>query len=271
MLLFGIGHKARSGKDTLGTYLSEHHGFHVVHFADALKEEALQAGWNPDNKNESARNVIARIMNKSRLSGNVSGLNTIERDIMIFCNSRKNDYLNLPESLTFLQWIGTEFRRTQNPQYWVKRTWDNICDMFMQALLNRASGEAISQLTDLGMDIRPSIDAASLMLGVDWFKVCVCDMRFINEYLAIKEWGGYTFDVRRTKDYRLDDSVTGEEVGRLYVPYTDPDRDPDHPSEIQLDGIPHNFTITSSSVQGIYTQADNIMQLFAQGGSKWLK
>lgn len=36
-IIIGLGYRARSGKDTVGNYLVEHHGFHRIAFADQLK------------------------------------------------------------------------------------------------------------------------------------------------------------------------------------------------------------------------------------------
>ena len=56
------------------------------------------------------------------------------------------------------------------------------------------------------------------------------DMRFINEAQAVKELGGYTIQVNRL-------NVDG-------TPFVDTSRDPNHPSETQLDGYNYDFKIT---------------------------
>ena len=86
-----------------------------------------------------------------------------------------------------LQWWGTEFRRSQDPLYWVTK-WK------------------------AGIDPKANI-------------VLATDMRFINEALAVKDVGGYTVRVSRL-------NADG-------TPFVDTSRDPNHPSEIELDG--HNF------------------------------
>lgn len=45
-MLLGLTGRHSSGKDTVGAYLVECHGFTRVAFADALKEMAGQIGWN---------------------------------------------------------------------------------------------------------------------------------------------------------------------------------------------------------------------------------
>ena len=55
------------------------------------------------------------------------------------------------------------------------------------------------------------------------------DMRFINEAQAVKELGGYTIQVNRL-------NVDG-------TPFVDTSRDPNHPSETQLDGYNYDYRI----------------------------
>jgi hypothetical protein len=56
------------------------------------------------------------------------------------------------------------------------------------------------------------------------------DMRFSNEAQAVKDLGGFTVQVNRL-------NVDG-------TPFVDTSRDPNHPSETQLDGYNYDFKIT---------------------------
>jgi hypothetical protein len=60
--------------------------------------------------------------------------------------------------------------------------------------------------------------------------VFTTDMRFRNEAAAVKELGGFTVQVNRL-------NVDG-------TPFVDTSRDPNHPSETQLDGHNYDFKIT---------------------------
>lgn len=239
MLLFGIGHKAQNGKDSLGKYLREKYGFVVYHYGDPLKEEAKLAGWSPENKNESACSVISRLMKKDwvviytsckfnslrQLHLQCPDVNTVEYEVVKWVLDK--GIPNEETGLSYLQWHGTEFRRTQDFNYWVKATFAKI--------------------------ERDRPDRAA-----------ICDMRFINEYMAIYENNGQTIDVRRMITH-INYVVThhGEEFNfkqETWIPYIDPERDPNHPSEVQLDGVPHDFNIVASSLDQLYQQADNIMR-----------
>jgi len=223
MLLFGIGHKARQGKDSFGAYLAEQHGFRVYHYADQLKKEAQIAGWNPDNKNELAHDVIKRAAHELT--------DPLAKEVVIWYNTNPVAAKNA-HHLTFLQWFGTEFRRAQDSEYWVKTTFQQI----------RADANHYNH-----------------------YRACICDMRFVNELLAVKREHGYTFDIRRWRETRTLDS--DGYWSPVLTPYIDDERDPDHPSEVELDGVPHDFTIWAKDLKELYRQADNIIKYLEAGGT----
>ena len=82
----------RSGKDTVGEYLVTRHKYVRLAFADAIKQEVADTVSNADNR-----------------------LWTVD-DI----NDQKTRFRPL------LQWWGTEFRRHDNPNYWVNKLEERI-------------------------------------------------------------------------------------------------------------------------------------------------
>lgn len=148
MLLIGFGHKARQGKNTAAvavinaTPLDSH--ARIYAYADALRAEVKRALSHPDG-----------IVNRHVLDG------THEAD---------SGYVPLPDWVkldehgkprTLLQWWGTDYRRAQDPNYWVKR---------LKETLERE---------------QPDV-------------ALVTDVRFVNEAEAIHQAGGYLVKVERT-------------------------------------------------------------------------
>lgn len=140
-LIIAFGHRARNGKDTACKFLMEKYGasyqFKKYSFADALKREVAALG-----------------------------------DLRAFCcafsvpydeNPPLDDPLCPPpygKQRRLLQTFGTEFRRTSDPDYWVKRTLEQI------------------------VSDRPEI-------------ALISDMRFLNEFRVAKAAGGVTVRVER--------------------------------------------------------------------------
>lgn len=267
MLLIGLSGKARHGKDTCGSYLVERYGFRGYSFAAALKDECAQLGWTPENKNEPARNAIARVFNKIPLNGDCSGLTPLEHELVVFVNNHKQyHWENISPDTSFLQWYGTNFRRAKNPNYWVNVTFGKIYKDYLECLAQRSNPECIELLNQLCVDIHNGTSCRKLMLDDPSWKICITDCRFINEFKSIKDNGGQVWRLQRMdhNDIKVMCSLPmgGSTIGTIteYYPYIDPERDPNHPSEIELDGIPHDFTITHHTVEQIYQQTDNIMK-----------
>lgn len=94
--------RARSGKDTVGRYLVENHGYVRVSFADALKEMALAA--NP---------IV--LGNELREDWSCEDLRLAEAVQRHGWETAKDE---LPEVRRFLQNLGVAVRN-QNPYHWI--------------------------------------------------------------------------------------------------------------------------------------------------------
>ena len=100
-MILGIAGKMGAGKDTAADTLVNNYGFLKVSMADALRKECAQAlAYHECPK--CAPEDIRRIINKG---------------------PRVNVYAKptSPDARRLLQWWGTDFRRKDDPDYWVKR------------------------------------------------------------------------------------------------------------------------------------------------------
>lgn len=169
MLLLAFGHKARQGKDTAGQAVYDYyekkrqlalrHGLRVIpsvgmyKFATALYSEANRAI-------EQAGDIESLLVNGFYED---DAHYNIPEYVKPTPNPEKNDQLPHGKHGALLQWWGTEFRRRQDPNYWVKKCFEQIeHDM-------------------------PHI-------------AVITDARFKNEVSAVKAYGGHTIKVERLNE-----------------------------------------------------------------------
>jgi hypothetical protein len=159
-ILIGFGNKARQGKDTAATGVKrwcQQNDFPVlqVGFADALRIEVSEAiGY--------AGGDVERLL--------AEGFNDFDGQhysIPSYVKATPDPAMDEPlcpygKHAKILQWWGTEFRRAQNPNYWV--------DKFKESVVG--------------------------FKGV----VIAADTRFMNEAIAVLELGGSTANVRRLNE-----------------------------------------------------------------------
>lgn len=193
VFILGVGHRARQGKDTIAQYILTHRAqVYVMHFADALYEEV--------------RNKDRRYPLVTKLWGlyGYGLLDNAEDGRYIFKSNEEVPYLHKimsernidgywgmdEKDAPMLQFWGTDFRRTQHPDYWVRRANEQV------QFLIRSREKAL----DL------------------W--IVLSDTRFKNEVAYVKSQNGYYIRVERF-----------EKPG---VQFIDSSRDPNHPSEIDI-------------------------------------
>lgn len=147
MLLIGFGHKARQGKDTAAGAVFDALPFECVvrryKYADAL--------WCEIKKVIRECGTLKELVTYGFLDDN--------REYVIHVPDWVKSEAGKPR--TFLQWWGTNYRRAQDPDYWVKR---------MAEVLDKAPPE----------------------VGL------ITDVRFPNEADFIKSRGGYLVKCVRT-------------------------------------------------------------------------
>lgn len=130
---------------------------------------------------------------------------------------------------SFLQWLGTSYREMYGEDHWVEQ-----------------------------LDLTPGVN------------MIVCDMRYINELLAIKKYGGFTIDIQRyCESYvefpycecQRDSYSSGSSDIPIQNRYIDDARPIDHPSEIELDDMPHDFTLRNDyTLERLYAKVDAMIK-----------
>lgn len=143
MQIIGIAGKMGSGKDTIADVLVARYGFRRISMADAIRAEcasAIERGRAPDGCPDDIRQIVER-------DGWGPG--------MVYAKPTVVSMRRL------LQYWGTEHRRAQDPDYWVKRT-----------------REALGSIAG---------------------PVVIPDIRFANEAALVRELGGQVWIVRRSQ------------------------------------------------------------------------
>lgn len=165
-LIIGFGHKARHGKDEAIKAIVEHAGcvmdIRAYGFGDALKAEVNEAARLCGGMGllfETLRCMHSGI--GMEIHAALAGVPRLPAWVTFDENAPMDDPLcPYGKQRILLQWWGSEFRRAQDPDYWVKK--------LMQQIANDNPEVAL-----------------------------VRDLRFINEFDAIHEAGGYTVKVVR--------------------------------------------------------------------------
>lgn len=118
-LVFGFGHRARHGKDTVAKMIKEERGaqydIRIYSFAAELKDEVNQNAL----ASGGMKNLFGPDMVYTQTNGNFVSLpNWVQYEE----NPDMSDPLcPLGKQRTLLQWWGTEFRRSADPDYWVNK------------------------------------------------------------------------------------------------------------------------------------------------------
>lgn len=154
-MILGLAGRAGAGKDTAADVLCAGHGFFRMAFADALRREIVEAfGIDPGLFAVDTKEVTTSALAIGR------------------CNH--GDFLSLmmragysastPRSpRQIMRWWGTEFRRAQNPDYWLDRAAETL-------------------------------DAA---LQRGYRRIVITDLRFCNEANFIRRYNGQIWRIRR--------------------------------------------------------------------------
>jgi hypothetical protein len=230
MIIIGLGHKKRRGKDTLAQFWMKARGKSVrikrYAFADALKQEVSEAivnimiNHNGGKPYTDAENFLVKIQRRIGREQRIVDryLKNPQCAVELLCDWASVPYDPNPpmdppmddplcpygKQRALLQWWGSEYRRAQDPDYWVRKLEDTL----------------IAE--------RPGVDVA-----------VITDMRFPNEFELVQYLGGIPIRLDRP-GYPDDDT---------------------HQSETALNNFPFHYVISGSTVTELKT---NGLALFDQ-------
>lgn len=169
MKLIGLSGPAGVGKDSVADYLVENHGFTKFSFSDALYAE-VAAAFGIDVKVLYARDTKEKDMEALQYfyCNDHAFKNVMFEQARALGVKYPTDKWFSPRQV--LQWWGTEYRRKQDPQYWIKRA-----ELTLQAYLELAVED-------------PKTPRAGLVNS---------SVRFPNEVEFIRKWNGEVWHLTR--------------------------------------------------------------------------
>lgn len=222
MQIIGLHGKARSGKDTIADYLVEQYGFVKFGFADALYKEVAEAFsvapfFLQDVDTKDTPSELMRLWRCTDEAFKAVALNKLAEDawardpgVATQLNEKYGVYLGFDHETNISpRWImqvwGTEYRRAQNPDYWVEKASDWF-ENFIESL--RILPEDVAERNQIHYDacLEAGYDMSDWTQPYDSTKVHYDDhpgivnvnVRFQNEYDWIKhQLGGEIWHVKR--------------------------------------------------------------------------
>jgi hypothetical protein len=132
MRMIGLAGWGGTGKDTVADILVADHGYTKFSFSDALYKEVSDAygvpvAWLQDRAiKEVPQAQLAPILCK-------------DENFVLCLEKLRSPVVNALDGLSpreVLQWWGTEYRRAQDPSYWLKRSDETVAKAQSQRMVN---------------------------------------------------------------------------------------------------------------------------------------
>lgn len=220
-MIVGLTGPARCGKNTIADHLVADHGFTRIAFSDALYKEVAEAFDMPEEvlRDEATKDAPqeALAFAHCRDEGFVRAMYRVFGDLIPEDDTGDgdNEFCRAQSPRSILQWWGTEYRRAQDPGYWVKRCAEQMC-----------------RITGDGGDIHEA-------------KVAVDGVRFPNEEAFLRSLPGFEmWHIARRDAPQVAGHVSEVEQKRITV---DVERD----AVIQNNGtVPQLWAIVDKLVEG---------------------
>lgn len=189
MTILGFCGTMGSGKDTACDYLVQKYDFHKLSIAKAIKDEVYACLYDATVPRDAPREL--RILLHEEIGSNVrSGL--------------EPDPFSKPTPARMrqiLQLWGKEYRRDQDPDYWVKQLPYQI--NLLQRKLEAKDEKGIFKSEELN--------------------ICIPDCRYPNELEWIDKQGGKSIYIIRIRDYDTLRTATTEHISEKAITFRDTD------------------------------------------------
>lgn len=215
MQIIGLHGKARAGKDSIADYLVEQYGFVKFGFADALYKEVANAfGVAPFFLQDAdTKDVESELMSLWRCTDEafkVVALKKLQTDFAISARQYQGQENCWLSPRWVMQTWGTEYRRAQDPNYWVHKAGEFVENFLLSLQMSREEVEEwnnnikdnwrVQQCGDMTFppdDLEGLLDPLRANYKAHPGLVNV-NVRFENEYVLIKyKLGGEVWHVQR--------------------------------------------------------------------------
>lgn len=186
MHIIGLAGAARSGKDTVAKHLNKAHGYKVFSFSDALYREVAEAFGVAEHFLRDARTKeqpttllsLQRLGMEYNRFCQVAGNKLLETEGKNGRSYGCHEYAHPCSPRWILQTWGTEYRRAENPRYWLDCATDWL-------------------LTEM----------ANAKVEAPWLRFVNTSVRYPNEAEWIRELGGEVWHIRRNDRIPIDDTA----------------------------------------------------------------
>lgn len=228
VVLLGLGSKARNGKDSTANFIKEFEpNVHIIHWADKLYEEVK-------NKDFGKHRMPLIYLDRSTKTVKILQSYKQEQRTSIL----KYDtftFKELPEFALFMNNRATNYNYMIGKDPELLQIWGTNLrrNYFGNNYWVDRGFEAINQIVWNNQNYD----------GLIW--ICVADTRFRNEAAAIREAGGLYVDI-----IRLNENDTR---------FIAPDRDPNHPSEADLNDTKPDMTISAYGLDTLSTKVKDFI------------
>lgn len=125
MIIVGTAGRAGAGKDTVADHLVAHHGFKKFSFSDTVYTEVMEAFDVSESllRNRETKDTPTFSLSLYRCKDTFFvgvALAQLEKKYPSIPTPELNHHALSPREV--LQWWGTEYRRAQDPDYWIKKS-----------------------------------------------------------------------------------------------------------------------------------------------------